>query len=64
MIGELEASLDPSISREFGTLGNDARVKRATAGLEANGIKVLRAAGAERPRPPHVAQPREDRVRA
>jgi acyl-CoA hydrolase len=46
MIRELEASLDPSTSREFGTLGNDARVKRATAALEANGMKVLRAADA------------------
>jgi hypothetical protein len=44
MIRELEPSLDPSISRRFGTLSDDARVKRTAAALEANGIKVLRAA--------------------
>jgi hypothetical protein len=44
MIRELEPTLDPSISRRFGTLSNDARVKRTAAALEANGIKVLRAA--------------------
>jgi hypothetical protein len=46
MIRELEPTLDPSISRRFGTLSSDARVKRTTAALEANGIKVLRAADA------------------
>jgi hypothetical protein len=46
MISELEPSLDPSITRRFGSLADDASVKRATAALEANGIKVLRAANA------------------
>ncbi|HEV2029952.1 MAG TPA: LUD domain-containing protein [Candidatus Dormibacteraeota bacterium] len=45
MIRELEPTLDPSITRRFGTLSNDARVKRTAAALEANGINVLRAAG-------------------
>jgi hypothetical protein len=45
MIRELEATLDPSISRRFGTLSDDARVQRTAAALEANGIKVVRAAG-------------------
>lgn len=44
MINELQANLDPSISRRFGTPGDDARVNRAAAALEANGIKVVRAA--------------------
>src|SRR5713226_2926645 len=43
---KLQADLDPSISRRFGTLANEGRVKRATAALEANGISVLRAADA------------------
>ena len=46
MIGELSPELDPSITRRFGTAADDASVKRATAALEANGIKVLRAANA------------------
>jgi hypothetical protein len=44
MIRELEPNLDPSVSRRFGTLSSDARVKRTAAALEANGIKVIRAA--------------------
>jgi hypothetical protein len=43
---ELQLDLDPSIKREFGTLAGDARVRRTTAALEANGIRVLRAADA------------------
>jgi hypothetical protein len=43
LIKEVDSPLDPSISRLFGTLADDSRVKRATAALEANGIKVLRA---------------------
>lgn len=46
MISELEPELDPSTTRRFGTLADDASVKRATAALEANGIKVLRVADA------------------
>jgi hypothetical protein len=46
MISELEPTLDPAIVRRFGTLASDARVKRTAAALEANGIKVLRAADA------------------
>jgi hypothetical protein len=44
VISELNPELDPSITRRFGTVADDARVKRATAALEANGITVLRAA--------------------
>jgi hypothetical protein len=46
VISELKPDIDPSLTRRFGTVGDDARVKRATAALEANGIKVLRAADA------------------
>src|SRR5947207_3161792 len=43
-----EHSTDPgwSIRRRFGTLADDARVRRTAAALEANGISVLRAADA------------------
>ena len=44
MISELKPDLDPSITRRFGTVADDARVKRTTAALEANGMTVLRAA--------------------
>jgi hypothetical protein len=44
MITELYPDLDRSISRRFGTLADEARVKRTAAALEANGITVLRAA--------------------
>ena len=43
MISELKPELDSSITRRFGTVAEDASVKRATAALEANGITVLRA---------------------
>jgi len=46
VISELKPDLDPSMTRRFGTVADDARVKRATAALEANGITVLRAASA------------------
>ena len=46
MIAELEPNLDPSISRRFGRVADEASVKRAAAALEANGIKVMRAADA------------------
>jgi hypothetical protein len=46
VISELRPELDPSITRRFGTVADDASVKRATAALEANGITVLRAANA------------------
>src|SRR4029077_9096232 len=46
VISELEPNLDPSISLQFGTLADEASVKRAAAALEANGIRVLRAADA------------------
>jgi hypothetical protein len=46
MISELEPGLDPSITRRFESLADDASVKRATAALEANGINVLRASDA------------------
>ncbi|MBC8073290.1 MAG: LUD domain-containing protein, partial [Deltaproteobacteria bacterium] len=46
MSTELGRDLHESIRRRFGTLADDARIRRATAGLEANGIKVLRAGDA------------------
>ncbi len=46
MISELESNLDPSISRRFGRVADEASVKRTAAALEANGIKVLRATDA------------------
>ena len=46
MSTELQIDLDPSIRRVFGIPAGEARVKRAMAALEANGIRVLRAAEA------------------
>src|SRR3989442_7242881 len=46
MTTEIYADLDRSIRRRFGTLGDEARVKRTAAALQANGISVLRAADA------------------
>src|SRR2546428_12170243 len=46
MTTEVSTELDRSIRRRFGTLGDDARVRRTAAALEANGISVLRAADA------------------
>src|SRR5207247_1498844 len=46
MTTELYPDLDRSIRRRFGTLGDDARVRRTAAALGANGISVLRAADA------------------
>ena len=43
MISEPEPNLDPSLSRRFGTVADEASVKRTVAALEANGIIVLRA---------------------
>jgi len=44
MIGELEPGVDEA--SRFGSLADDGSVKRATAALEANGIRVLRATDA------------------
>src|SRR5205807_6207074 len=46
MTTELDTDLDRSIERQFGTLANEARVRRTTAAIEANGMSVLRAADA------------------
>src|SRR5438034_10554756 len=46
MTTELYPDLDRSIRRRFGTLGDDARVRRTAAALGANGSSVLRAADA------------------
>jgi hypothetical protein len=43
MINELGVDLDRALSRRWGTLADDARVKRTIAALEANGISALRA---------------------
>jgi len=41
---EVQLEVDESIKRRFGTVADDARVTRTAAALEANGIRVLRAA--------------------
>src|SRR5437016_12183101 len=46
MTTEIYTDLDGSIRRRFGTLADDARVRRTAAALEANGMSVLRAADA------------------
>ena len=46
MIIEPQPDLDGSLSRRFGTVAEEAQVKRTAAALEANGIEVLRAADA------------------
>src|SRR3989454_5112522 len=46
MTTELYTDLDRAMRGRFGTLGDDARVRRTAAALEANGISVLRAADA------------------
>ena len=46
MSTEVQLDLDQSIKRRFGTMANDARVTRTAAALQANGIRVLRAADA------------------
>ena len=46
MTTEVQLELDESIKRRFGTVADDARVTRTAAALEANGIRVLRAANA------------------
>src|SRR2546425_6489137 len=46
VIAELLPDVDPELVRRFGTLAEDAGVRRASAALEANGIGVLRAADA------------------
>ena len=46
MITEVQTDLDRSLIRRFGTVADDARVKRTAAALEANGISALRAADA------------------
>jgi hypothetical protein len=43
---EVRLDLDQSVKRRFGTVADDARVTRTAAALEANGIRVLRAADA------------------
>ena len=46
MISELQPDLDRSISRRFGTVADESRVRRTAAALEGNGMTVLRAADA------------------
>src|SRR5437870_11560185 len=46
MIDELVVDVDRSLSRRWGTIADDARVKRTVVALEANGIQVLRASDA------------------
>jgi hypothetical protein len=44
VIAELLPDIDPEIVRRFGTVPDATRVSRAAAGLEANGINVVRVA--------------------
>jgi YkgG family uncharacterized protein len=46
VIAEVLPDIAPDARRRFGTLADEARVRRASAALEANGITVLRAADA------------------
>ena len=46
MSTEVQLDLDQSIKRRFGTVADDTRVTRTAAALQANGIRVLRAADA------------------
>jgi hypothetical protein len=46
MITQLRPDLAGTLSRQFSTLADDARVTRTTKALEANGISVLRASDA------------------
>ena len=46
MVAELQPNPEGSINRRFGRVAEEASVRRAAASLEANGIKVLRAADA------------------
>jgi bisphosphoglycerate-independent phosphoglycerate mutase (AlkP superfamily) len=46
VVAELLPDIERDAVRRFGTVADDARVRRAAAALEANGIDVLRAANA------------------
>ena len=46
MSTEVQLDLDQSLKSRFGTVADDARVTQTAAALEANGIRVLRAADA------------------
>jgi hypothetical protein len=46
MSTEVQVNEEESIKRRFGTLADDERVTRTAAALDANGIRVLRAANA------------------
>ena len=46
MITEIKPEVDRSVSRRFGTVADERRVKRTAAALEEHGITVLRAADA------------------
>jgi len=47
MIAELQPDLDRSLHRRYGTPASEDRVARAATALEANGIRVVRAADTE-----------------
>src|SRR4051794_33301414 len=46
MVAELLPEIDAEVARRFATLAEPARVSRASAALERNGITVLKAANA------------------
>jgi hypothetical protein len=48
---EVQPNLEESLKRRFGTVADDAQVTRTAAALEANGIRVLRAANAAEAKP-------------
>ena len=51
MTTEVQPRLEESLKRQFGTVAEDARVTRTATALEANGIRVLRAANAAEAKP-------------
>ena len=59
---EPHPDLDRSLSRRFGTAGDDARVMWTAAALEANGISVLRAADAAEAKLSAVGQTTDPRT--
>ena len=47
MVTEVKPVIDDAVQQRFGVIADDARVSRATAALEDNGITVLRAKDAD-----------------
>jgi hypothetical protein len=47
MVTDVKPTIDEDVQERFGVIANDARVRRATAALEGNGMTVLRATDAQ-----------------